>query len=100
MHRSQYDHDRSSLDYRKKRQYGLNVDQDTSLPTVDQQQLSPKGFQLAFSPIQKSSYSSVKQQSRVLPSDNSEQQPQIPRETVSQTLPGRMLFSNPSLSFN
>ena len=56
-----YDNDYYT-DFRKKRQYGLNVDQDTSLSTTNQQRIVPKDFQLGFNPVPSSSYQTIDRQ--------------------------------------
>ena len=81
-------------DYRKKRQYGLNVDQDTSYSTMNQQRVLPKGFPLGYNPVQTSSYGSINPQTRLLATNSFPQQSELPTQPISQPLLQRMLFSN------
>ncbi len=87
--------------FRKKRSYGLNVDQDTSLSTINQQQPLPQQFQIGYNPTQVSSYGSInQQQARLLPMTPIRQQFQLPTQSINQPLNQRMsLFEYFILSF-
>jgi hypothetical protein len=93
--KNNYD-DSYNNDYRKKRQYGLNVDQDRSLSSINKQRVLPQQFQVAYKPIQSLSYGSTnqqqQQQARLVPTTSFQQQMQFPTQLMNQPLAQRMLF--------
>ena len=88
-----YGNDNSDSYYRKKRQYGLNIDQDTSFSVKHQERLLPQQFQINYNPSEVSSYASINQQQpRLLPMTSFQQQFRLPKESISQPLSQRMLL--------
>jgi hypothetical protein len=85
-----YDNDddySSDSSYRKKRQYGLNVDQDTSFSATNQPRSLPQQFQIGYNPSQLSSYGLTNRQPlRFLPTNSFQSQLQLPTESISQPL--------------